>query len=80
MCMYQYLTGRLKQLGIRQSDLAPELGLTPGSVSHRFCGRTAWTIDEMYQILDICRAQPEELHLYFPSPLGRRRTHAKRSA
>ena len=66
--MHRYLSGRLRQLGIRQMDLAKELGISEASVSHRFRGRVPWTIDEMYQLLDICRAQPEEMHLYFPNP------------
>ena len=71
--MYDYLAGRLRQLGIRQSDLVEPLGLNVGSISHRFCGRTAWSIDEMYKLLDICRAEPSELHIYFPPPAGRGR-------
>ena len=66
--MYRYLSGRLQHLGIRQMDLAKVLNICPSSVSHRFCGRVPWTIDEMYQLLDICRASPEELHIYFPDP------------
>ena len=64
--MYRYLSGRLRQLGIRQTDLARAMGLSEASISHRFRGRTPLSIDEMYQLLDICRAQPEELHIYFP--------------
>ena len=44
--MYRYLSGRLRQLGIRQTDLAKAMGLS--------------------EALDICRAQPEELHIYVP--------------
>ena len=64
--MYRYLSGRLRQLGIRQTDLAKAMGLSEASISHRFRGRTPWSIDEMYHLLDICRAQPEELHIDFP--------------
>lgn len=64
--MYDHLSGRLKQLGITQGDLAKRWNLSQAAISHRFCGKTPWTIDEMYEILDICHAQPEELHIYFP--------------
>lgn len=64
--MYRYLSGRLRQLGIRQKDLADHLGLSQASISHRFCGVVPWTIDEMYELLSICQAKPEELHIYFP--------------
>lgn len=68
--MYKYLSGRLKQLGITQGDLARRWNLSQGSISHRFTGRIPWTIDEMYDLLSICRAQPEELHIYFPPKGG----------
>ena len=68
--MYRYLSGRLKQLGITQGDLARRWNLCQGSICHRFTGRIPWTIDEMYDLLSICRAQPEELHIYFPPKGG----------
>lgn len=64
--MYNYLAGRLKQLGIRQQDLEGVLGMRKSSVSHRFTGRVPWSIDEMYTLMDLCRADYSELHLYFP--------------
>ena len=64
--MYRHLSGRLKQLGINQGDLAKRFNLSQASISHRFSGRVPWTVDEMYQLLDICQATPEELHVYFP--------------
>ena len=64
--MYDYLAGRLRQLRITQDELGYELGLCNTAVSHRMTGRTAWNIEEMYIVLDVCQAQPEELHIYFP--------------
>ena len=64
--MYEYLNGRLQQMGIRQAELGDMLGMCSASVSHRFTGRTPWTIDEMYKIMDICQAPAEQLHVYFP--------------
>ena len=63
---------RLRQRGIRHTELANPIGLSEASIIHRFRGRTPWSIDEMYQILGICRAQPEELHIYFPDPATQR--------
>ena len=68
--MYRYLAGRLKQLGILQEDLGCALGLCGTAISHRMTGRTAWNVEEMYKVLEICRAQPEELHIYFPPKGG----------
>lgn len=64
--LYKHLDGRLRQLGIEHRDLAYALNLSEAAMSHRFTGRTAWSLDEMYKTLDICRAGPKELHLYFP--------------
>lgn len=66
--MYRYLSGRLRQLGLKQSDLGYALGLGATAVSHRMTGRTPWGIDEMYKVLELCQASPEELHIYFPPP------------
>ena len=64
--MYRYLSGRLKQLGYHQYDLADVLGLQPPAISNRFRGHIAWSIEEMYILLDLCRGKSDELHLYFP--------------
>ncbi len=66
--MYDHLAGRLRQLKIRQADLAHHWGISQTSVSQRFRGRVAWSIDEMYDLLRICHARPEEMHIYFPDP------------
>ena len=66
---YRHLSGRLRELGMTHSDLGYALGLSHTAISRRFAGRTPWTIDEMYRVLEICRAKPEELHVYFP-PIG----------
>lgn len=63
---YLFLAGRLKQLGLKQGDVARELELSDVAVSHRFLGKTPWKINEMYQVLDLCREPPEKLHEYFP--------------
>lgn len=63
---YSYLAGRLRQLELTQTDVARKLGVSQPVISARFNGKIPWSSDEMYQILDLCRAQPEELHLYFP--------------
>lgn len=64
--MYRYLAGRLRQLGIRQSDLGEMIGLGAPAISHRMTGRTPWSSDEMYRVLEICRDTPDQLHIYFP--------------
>ena len=64
--MFDYLAGRLRQLRITQDELGYELNLCSTAVSHRMTGRTEWSLDEMYKVLDLCRAEPAEMHIYFP--------------
>lgn len=64
--LYKFLDGRLRQLGVQHHDLAYALNLSDAAMSGRFTGRTPWRLDEMYKVLDVCRAQPNELHVYFP--------------
>ena len=68
--MYKYLAGRLRQLGLLQEDLGLALGLCSTAISHRMTGRTPWNSDEMYTVLEVVRAKPEELHIYFPPKGG----------
>lgn len=64
--MYNYLRGRLKQLGYLDRDLCDVLGVTASGVSRRMTNKTPWNIDEMYTLLELCRDKPENMHLYFP--------------
>lgn len=64
--MFDYLAGRLRQLRITQDELGYELNLCSTAVSHRMTGRTEWSLNEMYKVLELCRAEPAELHIYFP--------------
>ena len=65
--MYRYLSGRLKQLGYDHRDLGVALGMSPASISRRFTGTIPWTVDEVYKVLELCQAAPEEFPLYFPA-------------
>ena len=63
---YDYLAGRLRQLKLQQRDLAQKLAMSESSLSHRMTGQVAWRIDEMYSVLRIIEASPDELPRYFP--------------
>lgn len=64
---YDYLAERLRQLKLQQRDLAEKLAMSESSLSHRMTGQVAWRIDEMYSVLRIIKASPDELPLYFPA-------------
>ena len=44
---YGKLSARLRELGLSQTDLAYALRLSPGAISQRMQGNTAWNIEEM---------------------------------
>lgn len=64
---YDFLAGRLRQLKLQQRDLARALAMSETSLSHRMTGQVPWRVDEMYSVLRIIKASPDELPLYFPA-------------
>ena len=62
---YDFLAGRLRQM--QQRDLARALAMSETSLSHRMTGQVPWRVDEMYSVLRIIKASPDELPLYFPA-------------
>lgn len=64
---YDFLAGRLRQLKMQQRDLARALAMSEASLSHRMTGQVPWRVDEMYSVLRIIKASPDELPLYFPA-------------
>lgn len=64
---YDFLAGRLRQLRMQQRDLARALAMSETSLSHRMTGQVPWRVDEMYSVLRIIKASPDELPLYFPA-------------
>ena len=64
---YDFLAGRLRQLKMQQRDLARALAMSETSLSLRMTGQVPWRVDEMYSVLRIIKASPDELPLYFPA-------------
>ena len=64
---YDFLAGRLRQLKMQQRDLARALAMSETSLSHRMTGQVPWRVDEMYSVLRIIEASPDELPRYFPA-------------
>ena len=64
---YDFLAGRLRQLKMQQRDLARALAMSETSLSHRMTGQVPWRVDEMYSVLRIIKASPDELPHYFPA-------------
>lgn len=46
-----------KKLAVSQAELAKELGMTPGNVSHIEIGRQILTLDNAVALIGVCRAR-----------------------
>lgn len=64
---YAELRKRMKERNVKQDDLCGVLGLeSQPNVSHRFSRKKAWTIAEMYAVMDYLKIPYAQLHIYFP--------------
>lgn len=63
---YRKLRAALKERDLLQRDLAVQLDLVQQAVSHRFTGKTPWTIPEAYTTLDYLGIPRKHLAEYFP--------------
>lgn len=64
--MYRYLKGRMAMVGIDGKTLAEEIGLSPVSMSRKLNGHTDFSLSEMWKILRVLGAEPEEMASLFP--------------
>lgn len=76
--MFRKLRGKLRELDIDQSYLAKKLDICVMSISRKMTGKSPWTSDEMYAVMDLIQEPYEKLHEFFPKGGGvtaaRRRT------
>lgn len=59
------LKGRMKELNIRQSDLAKELGMTNSTFSFRICGHRYWTQSDIAKMIEVLDIPKEQVSDYF---------------
>lgn len=59
------IKNRLKELSIRQKDVALELGLRQSSFNLKINNRRPMTLDEAEKIADILKIPDEEFSVYF---------------
>lgn len=63
---YPILKQRLHQLGLSYKNLAERLDCGHRQVSRLMQGKALWTLDRAYRVLEIIKAQPEEIAIFFP--------------
>lgn len=63
---YDKLVTALREAGYTCQDAAKELLITYQTFSEKVCGKSSWTLDEIYKLLDMIGCSPEAMHHYFP--------------
>lgn len=66
MNRFRLLRGMLHGRGYNQPEVAELLGLSVSSVSNRYRGKTPWTLDEMYTLMDAVNADYAQMSELFP--------------
>lgn len=63
---HQRIRTLMDEHDINSQTLAEELGIDTSTMSRKLMGRTPWTSDQMWRIMDIFHLPPREFHLVFP--------------
>lgn len=68
--LYARLRGEMVARDIDQAYLARKLLIGRSSVAERLRARYPWTIDEMYQVMDLICWPYDKMHELFPRVAG----------
>lgn len=60
------LRGRMKEYDIDGKYLSRRWGQANSTISHKMTGKVAWSVFEIYDLMEMMCIEPEEMHLYFP--------------
>lgn len=63
---FSTLRGQLVAHDLQQSDLARKLLISSRSATRKLCGHSAWTLDEMYTLMDLLQWPYDKMHELFP--------------
>ena len=63
---YDKLVTALREAGYTCQDAAKELLITYQTFSEKVCGKSSWTLDEIYRLLELMECSPAAMHIYFP--------------
>lgn len=64
--LFKRLRGELLVREVNCGWLAQKLNLHPQSLSARMTGRTPWSIEEAYKVLELLGLPDADIRLYFP--------------
>ena len=64
---YYKLKGALTAAGYNGSEAARKLLISPSTYSLKLNGHSAWTLDEMYTLMDMIGADASQMPVLFPN-------------
>ena len=64
---FKALRCRLTMMELRQEDLADLIGMSRSEVSNRMAGRSAWRMQDVYQVCRALGIDNTEIAQYFPA-------------
>ena len=62
---YSKIKGKIKELGLTQSDFARKIGITEQTLSLRFSNKRSFRQDEITKIMALFSEPIENVHIYF---------------
>ena len=63
---YGKLVTALREAGYTCQEAARELLITYQTFSEKVHGKSPWTLDEIYKLLELMECSPAAMHIYFP--------------
>ena len=66
MALYRKLRALMYEYGDTQEELAYYLDRSVATISLRLCGKSHWTVQEMYLLMDRYHIPDNQLHMIFP--------------
>ena len=64
--VYDKLVRALRDAGYTCGDTAKVLLITAQTFSEKVHGKSPWTLDEIYRLLELMECSPAAMHIYFP--------------
>lgn len=62
---YSKMKGKIKELGLTQSDFAKKIGITEQTLSLRFSNKRPFRQDEIMKIMSLFSEPLENIYIYF---------------
>ena len=66
MRKHRLLRGRMVAYDVDAKYMSDKIGIGKSTYDHSMAGYRAWTLDEVYAIMDALNVPYDQMHLFFP--------------